>query len=141
VPIQQGEEIPSTIERSPEKVKRTYIEALENAHREYPGDEERAHRTAWAALKHIAEKKGDHWELKDEYGPSDPQAAKSGREARERPAKTFRGVNVNKPKEELLDEARKAGIRGRSRMNKEELADALARRYDREADRARRRSR
>jgi hypothetical protein len=50
-------------------------------------------------------------------------------------------VNVNKPKEELLEDARRAGIRGRSRMNKEELAEALARHYDREADRARRRSR
>jgi cation transport regulator ChaB len=141
MPIQQGEEIPSTIERSPEKVKRTYIKALDNAHRQYPGDEERAHRTAWDAVKYIAEKKGDHWELKQEYGPSDPQAAKRGPEARERPAKTFRGVNVNKPKEELLEDARRAGIRGRSRMNKEELAEALARHYDREADRARRRSR
>ena len=45
-------------------------EALDNAHREY-GDEERAHRTAWAAVKRIAEKKGDHWELKDEPSPSD----------------------------------------------------------------------
>jgi cation transport regulator ChaB len=132
-----AEGLPSTIARSPDKVQRTYAEALDNAHREYGGDEERAHRTAWAAVKHIAERKGDHWELKDRPGPSDPQAARGGTEARDRPAETFGGVNVNKPKEELLDEAREAGIRGRSRMTKEELAEALARHYEREAARAR----
>jgi cation transport regulator ChaB len=66
----RDEDLPSTLERSPAKVRRTYEEALDNALREY-GDEERAHRTAWAAVKHIAEKKGDHWELKDEPGQSD----------------------------------------------------------------------
>ncbi|MFL5896039.1 MAG: ChaB family protein [Thermoleophilaceae bacterium] len=137
----QAEELPSTIARSPDKVQRTYAETLDSAHREYPGDEERAHRTAWAAVKHVAERKGDHWELKDRRGPSDPQAARGGSEARERPVKTYGGVDVNKPKPELLEEARKAGIRGRSRMTKEELAEALARHYAREADRARRRAR
>jgi cation transport regulator ChaB len=90
----EAEGLPSTIARSPDKVQRTYAEALDNAHREYPGDEERAHRTAWAAVKHIAEKKGDHWELKDEPGPSDPQAARGGREAHDRPRETYGGVNV-----------------------------------------------
>jgi cation transport regulator ChaB len=137
----QAEEIPSTIARSPDKVQRTYLETLDNAHREYAGDEERAHRTAWAAVKHIAERKGDHWELKDRRGPSDPQAARGGPAARERPAKTYGGVDANKPKEALLEEARDAGIRGRSRMTKEELAEALARHYARDAERARRRSR
>ena len=33
-----------------------------------------AHQVAFAALKHTHEKVGDHWEPKDEYGPSDPQA-------------------------------------------------------------------
>jgi cation transport regulator ChaB len=66
----RDEDLPSTLERSPAKVRRTYEEALDNALQEY-GDEERAHRTAWAAVKHIAEKKGDHWELKDEPGQSD----------------------------------------------------------------------
>jgi cation transport regulator ChaB len=135
----QSEEIPSTIERSPAKVRRTYLEALDNAHREYAGDEERAHRTAWAAVKHIAEKKGDHWEPKDKPGPSDPQAAKGGAEARLRPAETYGGVNAAKPKRELYQEARRAGIEGRSKMTKEELAKALQRRYERETARARRR--
>jgi len=131
----KAEELPSTIKRSPQKVQRVYMEALDNAHREY-GDEERAHRTAWAAVKHVAEKRGDHWELKDRKGPSDPQAAKGGAAAR-RGGKTYGGVNANKPKEELYEEARKAGIEGRSRMTKEELAEALARQYGRETAKAR----
>jgi cation transport regulator ChaB len=64
------EELPSTLERSPKKVRDTYEKALDSAYEEYGGDEARAHRVAWAAVKHVAEKKGDHWELKDEYRPS-----------------------------------------------------------------------
>jgi cation transport regulator ChaB len=131
------EELPSTLKRSPEKVRRTYEKALDAAHEEY-GNEERAHRTAWAAVKHVAEKKGDHWELKDEPGPSDEQAARGGRFARERPAETAAGVDASKTKDELLADAREAGIEGRSKMTKDELVDALRRYNDRETARARR---
>jgi cation transport regulator ChaB len=130
------EELPSTIQRSPEKVKRTYMEALDAAHREY-GEEERAHRTAWAAVKHIAEKKGDHWEPKRRKGPSDPQAARGGARARRGEGHTHGGVNENKPKRELYEDARRAGIEGRSRMSKHELAEALEREYRRQTERAR----
>jgi cation transport regulator ChaB len=58
------EDVPSTIERSPKKVQRTYEKTLDSAHEEYDS-EERAHRTAWSSVKNVAEKKGDHWELKD----------------------------------------------------------------------------
>ena len=133
------EDLPSTLQRSPRKVQRTYAETLDSAEKQYDS-EERAHRTAWAAVKHIAEKRGDHWELKDRKGPSDPQAAQSGRAARDRPKRTYGGVDASKPKGELLDEARKAGIRGRSRMTKDELADALRRHNERETRRARSRS-
>jgi cation transport regulator ChaB len=129
------EEIPSTIARSPEKVQRVYKEALDRAHQEYDS-EERAHRTAWAAVKHVAEKRGDHWELKAQKGPSDPQAARGGAAAR-RGGKTYGGVNVNKPKQQLYEEARRAGIEGRSRMSKEELAEALRRHSERASRRAR----
>jgi cation transport regulator ChaB len=57
------EDLPSTLERSPKKVQRTYEKTLDNAHEEYDS-EERAHRTAWSAVKNVAEKKGDHWEPK-----------------------------------------------------------------------------
>jgi cation transport regulator ChaB len=133
----RDEELPSTLDRSPAKVRRTYEEALDAAHEQYEGDEERAHRTAWAAVKHIAEKKGDHWELKDEPGPSDEQAALTGRAAREGRESTFGGVNANKPKRELYEDAKRAGIGGRSNMTKEELAEALERHSRRETAKAR----
>jgi cation transport regulator ChaB len=61
------EGLPSTIERSAKKIQETYAATLDSAHEQYD-DEARAHRTAYAAVKHIAEKRGDHWELKDEAG-------------------------------------------------------------------------
>jgi cation transport regulator ChaB len=124
------EDLPGTLERSPRKVQRTYQEALDSAHEQY-GSEERAHRTAWAAVKHVAEKVGDHWELKDEKGPSDPQAAQGGAAARERPKQTHGGVDAEgSSKDELYERAKALGIEGRSGMTKGELADAIARRQD-----------
>src|SRR3954471_14990153 len=132
------EDLPGTLERSPKKVQRTYEKALDSAHEEYRS-EERAHRTAWAAVKHVAEKQGDHWELKDEPGPSDEQAARGGRFAREGRGETAGGVNANKTKDELLRDAREADIPGRSKMSKDELVEALARSNDRETRHARER--
>jgi cation transport regulator ChaB len=121
------EDLPGTIKRSPSKVQRTYAKTLDSAHEQYDS-EERAHRTAYAAVKHIAERRGDHWELKDEPGPSDPQARQSGRAARERPKETYGGVDVEgNTKEELYERARKLGVKGRSKMTKHELAKAIAR--------------
>jgi cation transport regulator ChaB len=121
-------DLPDTIQRSPAKARRTYAKTLENAHREY-GSEERAHRTAMAALKHSFEKVGDHWEPKDHKGPSDPQSKQSGWAARNRPKKTYGGVDIEgNTKRELMERARRLDIRGRSRMSKEELAEAIARR-------------
>jgi cation transport regulator ChaB len=130
------EDLPSTIARSPKKVQRTYAETLDSAHEQY-GDEERAHRTAFAAVKHVAEKRGDHWELKDSKGPSDPQAARGGEAARRGGGKTYGGVDAGKPKDALYEDAKRAGIDGRSKMSKDELADALRRHNDRETARAR----
>src|SRR5215216_8108176 len=109
------EELPGTLKRSSKKIQDTYQEALDSAHEQYES-EQRAHRTAWSAVKHVAEKRGDHWEVKDEYGPSDPQAAQGGRAARERPKETYGGVDASKSKAELLEDARRAGIEGRSKM-------------------------
>src|SRR5215203_4682925 len=118
------EDLPSTIERSPAKVQRTYEKALDSAHEQYDS-EERAHRTAFAAVKHIAEKQGDHWELKDEKGPSDAQAA------RDRPEQTHGGVDTQgNSKEELYERAKRLDIEGRSDMTKDELADAIAKKQD-----------
>src|SRR3954447_4664795 len=130
------EDLPGTLERSPKKVQRTYEKTLDSAHDEY-GDEERAHRTAWGSVKHVAEKKGDHWELKDETGPSDPQSEQGGRAARERPKDTYGGVDANKSKRELYEDAKEAGIEGRSDMTKAELAKALQKHSERETRKAR----
>ncbi len=119
------EELPSTIRRSPAKAQRTYAKAHDNAVRTY-GEGERAHRTAMAALKRSFEKRGDRWVRKERKGPSDPQAARSGRAAR-RDGKTFGGVDVlGSTRDELYERAKRLGVRGRSRMRKEELAEAIA---------------
>jgi cation transport regulator ChaB len=121
------DELPETLKRSPKKAQRTWIKAHDNAVEQY-GEGERAHRTAFAALKHSFEKVDDHWEAKDEKGPSDPQAAKSGKAARAGSSETFGGVDVlGNTKQELYERARKLGIQGRSKMDKKELARAIAR--------------
>ena len=121
-------ELPDTIKRSPRKAQRTYAKTLENAHKQYRS-EERAHRTAMASLKQGFEKVGDHWEPKKSgKGPSDPQSKQSGRRAREHPRETFGGLDFyGHTREELYRRAKKLGIEGRSRMNKKELAEAIAR--------------
>jgi len=130
------DDLPSTLQRSPKKVQDAYAKTLDSAEESYDS-EERAHRTAWSAVKHSFEKKGDHWEPKDEKGPSDPQAERSGRAAREGRGKTAGGVDANKSKDELMQDAREADIEGRSRMNKDDLVDALRRHNDRETAKAR----
>ncbi len=117
------EELPDTIRRSPEKAQRTWIKAHDSAVETY-GEGERAHRTAFSALKHSFEKVGDRWQPKKEKGPSDPQA-KGGRNANR---KTYGGVDVlGNSKQELYERAKKLDIGGRSSMSKEQLAEAIAR--------------
>ncbi|WP_210441414.1 ChaB family protein [Nocardioides xinjiangensis] len=129
------QELPSTLERSPKKAQRTWIEAHDSAVEEY-GEGERAHRTAFAALKHSFEKVGDHWEAKDEKGPSDKQAAKSGAAAR-KGGKTSEGVDANATKAHLMDLARELDVTGRSRMTKDELVEAIKKANRRETRKSR----
>ena len=121
------EDLPGTLKRSPSKAQRTYAKTLDSAEEEYDS-EARAHQTAWSAVKHSFEKVGDHWEEKDEKGPSDPQAKQRGAAARNRPKRTHGGIDVEgNTREQLYERAKKAGVSGRSRMSKHELAEAIAR--------------
>jgi hypothetical protein len=120
------DKLPSTLKRSPRKAQETYEKVLSHAEQEY-GDGERAHRTAFAALKHSFEKRGDHWEAKGHKGPSDPRSTKSTEEKREGRGETFGGVDYyGHTKEQLYDRAKELGIEGRSHMDKKELARAIA---------------
>ncbi len=124
------DKLPGTLKRSPAKAQRTWAKTHDSAVEEY-GEGERAHRTAFAAVKHSFEKVGDHWEPKAHKGPSDEQSAKSGREARDNPSPTAGGVDVKgHTRQELMGRAERLGIRGRSRMTKEELGRAIARKQD-----------
>ena len=128
-------DLPGTLERSPKKAQRTYAETLTAAHETYGGDEERAHRTAFAAVKHSFEKVGDHWEKKDggKKGPSDAQDAGGKNTNR----KTAGGVDANATKTHLLSLAKRLGVSGRSTMKKKELVDAIQKANDKKTADAR----
>ena len=125
------DDLPSTIRRSPQKAQDTYAATLDSAVEQY-GDGERAHRTALSSLKHSFEKVGDHWEPKEQRGPSDAQAA--GGSDTDRP--TAGGVDANATKAHLLDVARRLDVTGRSRMTKAELVEAIQKANDRASRRA-----
>ena len=117
-------DLPGTLKRSPRKAQRTFEKTLDSALETYDGNEEAAHRAAYAAVKHSFEKVGDHWEEKDEKGASDPRAASGGPDAK---GETFGGVDVfGNTKQELYSRAKELGVEGRSKMSKTELARAIA---------------
>ncbi len=116
----KASELPSTLRRSEAKAQRTFAKTHDAAAQEY-GEGERAHRVAYSALKHSYEKVGDHWEPKERRGPSDAKAA-GGRSTH---AATAGGVDANASKAHLYDVAARLEIRGRSRMTKGELVDAI----------------
>lgn len=120
-------ELPATLKRSPAKAQRTWIKTHDQAVKEY-GEGERAHRTAFAALKHSFKKVGDHWVQKERKGPSDPRARKSGAAARRGEGETYGGLDYyGSTKRDLYEQARKLDIPGRAGMSKKELAKAIAR--------------
>ena len=121
---EERKRLPKTLARSPEKAQDTYMHTLEAAEQVH-GDGEAAHRIAFGSLKHSFEKIGDHWEAKDERGPSDDQDAKRGVEALNSDTPTAGGVNANASKAHLLDVAKRLAIAGRSRMTKAELVESI----------------
>jgi hypothetical protein len=127
------EVLPSTLRRSSQKAQDTWAKTHDSAVGTY-GEGERAHRTAFASLKHSFEKIGDHWEPKERRGPSDPQAAGGGPVRR---TPTAGGVDTNASREHLLEVAKKLEVRGRSRMTKPELVNAIRKANDRRTAQAR----
>jgi cation transport regulator ChaB len=123
-----SEDLPATLRRSPAKAQRTWAKTHDSAVEQY-GEGEQAHRTAFGALKHSFEKVGDHWEPKAQKGPSDPRSQGTTAQKRRGEGETFGGVDVlGHTRAELLERARTLEVRGRSRMTKNELAAAIARR-------------
>jgi cation transport regulator ChaB len=131
----KGSDIPSTIKRSGKKAQETWSKTHDSAVDSY-GEGERAHRTAFSALKHTHEKVGDHWEPKEKgkKGPSDEQAATGNRDS-DKP--TAGGVDANASKKHLQEVARKLDVKGRSKMDKSELVDAIQKANDRATAKAR----
>lgn len=126
-------ELPSTLQKSDDKAQRTFAKAHDAAADQY-GEGERAHRVAYNAVKHSYEKVGDHWEKKDQRGPSDERAESGG----PRPSgESHEGVDANASKKHLLEVARRLDISGRSKMNKDELVSAIKKENRRESRRNR----
>ena len=126
-------ELPSTLKRSRRKAQKTFAKTYDSAIESYDGDERRAHQAAFASLKHTHEKVGDHWEPKDEYGPSDARAEERGPGG---DTPTAGGVDANASKKHLYELATRMQIKGRSSMTKEQLVDALQRANSRESARS-----
>jgi cation transport regulator ChaB len=117
-----SEDMPSTIRRSDKRAQEIFVKTHDSAVEIY-GEGERAHRTAYAALKHEYRKSGDRWVPKGHRGPSDPQAAGN----RDTHRMTAGGYDVG-PRAtvtELREEARELNIPGRSKMSKDELKRAI----------------
>jgi cation transport regulator ChaB len=129
------EELPSTLRRSPKKAQDTFAKAHDSAARQY-GEGRQAHQTAYGALKHSFEKVGDHWEPKDQKGPSDEQSVKGGA-GRRTQYPTAEGVDANASKSHLQSVARRLGISGRSKMSKSELVSSIKKVNRRESAQAR----
>lgn len=128
------QELPSTLKRSPRQAQETWIKAHDSAVKEY-GEGERAHRTAFGALKHKFEKVGDHWERRagGGKGPSGKQSAAP----RGTSGESYGGVDANSSKEHLMKVARRLDVKGRSTMSKKELASAIQKASDRKTAQAR----
>lgn len=122
---QDETEIPSTILRSEEHAQHLWKAAHDSAVETY-GEGGRAHRVAYAALKHEYEKQGDKWVRKAEKGPSDPQAArgpttpKKSTDEPKAPAARGRVAHGEKDAREKAKEARKEDAEARREREKQD---------------------
>src|SRR6266542_1549000 len=104
-------DLPSTIERSDKKAQEIYTKTLDSAEDTYKGDDEAAHRVAFAALKHQYKKEGDRWVKKGWKGPSDPQAARSStskKKSTDEDRAPTAGGKVAKTEKEAREKAKEA---------------------------------
>ena len=69
---------------------------------------------------------GDHWEPKEKRGPSDQHAE----EGLDSSAPTAGGVDANTSKEDRYERAQELNIEGRSKMDKDDLVQALQKAND-----------
>ncbi|MDM7916859.1 MAG: ChaB family protein, partial [Candidatus Eisenbacteria bacterium] len=102
--------IPQTILRSGSHAQHIWKKAHDSAVETY-GEGQRSHRVAYAALKHVYEKKGDRWVKKDEKGPSDPQARRgptTSPKSTDEPAAPTAGGKVARNEKEARAKAREA---------------------------------
>ena len=120
------EELPSTLQRSEQKAQDTFAKTYDSALESYDQDEQRAARAAYASLKHSYEKVGDHWEPKEKRGPSDKRAEQGLRSSEP----TAGGVDANASKDHLYKLARELDVKGRSKMDKDELVKAIQKAND-----------
>ena len=120
------DELPSTLQRSDQKAQDTFAKTYDSALESYDQDEERAARAAYASLKHSYEKVGDHWEPKEKRGPSDKRAEQGVRSSEP----TAGGVDANASKEHLYKLAKELDVKGRSKMDKDQLVHALQKAND-----------
>lgn len=110
MPNRPGTEIPSTIERSDKHAQHLWKKAHDSAVETY-GEGGRAHRVAFAALKHEYEKRGDKWIRKGSKGPSDPQAARgptTRRKSTDEPRAPTAGGKVAKTEQDARRKAKEA---------------------------------
>jgi cation transport regulator ChaB len=115
-------ELPRSVARSGKRARRTFASAHDSAVQQY-GDEERAHRVAYAALKRTHQKVGKRWEKRGSAAPSDRQAGGGASTTRQ----TAGSVDGNASKQQLYRVAKRLKISGRSQMSKPELVDAIQR--------------
>jgi len=69
--------VPSTLERSDKHAQEIYKKAHDAALEQYGGEEARAHRVAFAAVRREYEKQGDRWVRKPEGGTTGPRSTRS----------------------------------------------------------------
>lgn len=116
-------EIPSTILRSDKHAQEIWKKTHDSAVNTY-GEGARAHRAAFASLKHSYQKEGDRWVRKAKRGPSDPQAARgptTPKKSTDEPRAPTAGGKIARTEEEArkkAKEARREYARGRRQRTK-----------------------